>query len=68
MILTILFSKVGENLVSKFSKNDKAVFEQFFQNRVSLSIFVDPPQVNEVINIINSLNLNKSVGHDNILL
>ena len=27
---------------------------------------MEPPRVNEVINIINSLNLNKSVGHDNI--
>ena len=60
------FSKVGENLASEFSTNDEAAFELFLQNRVSPSIFMEPPRVNEVINIINSLNLNKSVGHDNI--
>ena len=27
---------------------------------------MEPPRVNEVINLINLLNLRKSVGHDNI--
>ena len=30
------------------------------------SIFMEPPRINKVFNLINSLNLNKSVGHDNI--
>ena len=27
---------------------------------------MEPPRVNEVLNMINSLNLNKFVGHDNL--
>ena len=30
------------------------------------SIFMEPPRINEVLNLINSLSLHKSVGHDNI--
>ena len=29
-------------------------------------MYMEPPQVNKVINLINLLNLCKSVGHDNI--
>ena len=29
-------------------------------------MYMEPPRVNEVINLINSLNLRKLVGHDNI--
>ena len=29
-------------------------------------MFLEPPSINEIINCINSLNVNKAVGHDNI--
>ena len=38
----------------------------FLRNKVKSSIYFDPPRINEVINLINSLNLSKTVGQDNI--
>jgi len=36
------------------------------KSKVKLSIFMEPPRINEVTNLMYSLNLRKSVGHDNI--
>ena len=58
------FSTIGEKLTDKFS--DSKTYKQFLQNRVSSTVYMEPPKINEVINVINSLNLHKSVSHDNI--
>ena len=58
------FSTIGKKLTDKFS--DSETYKRFFRNRISSTIYMDPPRVNEVLNVINSLNLHKSVGLDNI--
>ena len=59
------FSTIGEKLAENFDSNDCG-FAHFLRNEVKSSIYFDPPRINEVINLINSLNLSKAVGHDNI--
>ena len=59
------FSTIGEKLAENFDSNDSG-FAHFLRYKVKSSIYFDPPRINEVINLINSLNLSKAVGHDNI--
>ena len=59
------FSTIKEKLAENFDSNDSG-FAHFLRNKVKSSIYFDPPRINEVINLINSLNLSKAVGHDNI--
>ena len=59
------FSTIGEKLAENFDSNGSG-FVHFLHNKVKSSINFDPPRINEVINLINSLNLSKAVGHDNI--
>ena len=61
------FSNVGKNLAKNFDSTENETYRQFLSKSVSSSIYMEPPRVNEVLNMINSLNLNKSVGHDNLL-
>ena len=56
---------IGEKLAENFDSNDSG-FAHFLCNQVKSSIYFDPPRINEVMNLINSLNLSKAVGHDNI--
>ena len=58
------FSNIWENLTAKFKSGNPETYKVYFRNRVRSSIFTEPPRVNEVKNIMNSLNLCKSVGHD----
>ena len=58
------FSTIGKKLTDKLS--DSETYKQFLRNRISSTIYIEPPRVNEVLNVINSLNIYKSVGHDNI--
>lgn len=60
------FCNIGENLAKNFQKYDKTNFKKFLRNRNPASLYLEPARVNEVINLINSINVNKSVGHDNI--
>ena len=39
---------------------------QLLCKSVSSSIYLKTPSVNDVLNVINSLDLNKSLGHDNL--
>ena len=59
------FSTIGEKVAENFDSNDNG-FAHFLRNKVKSSIYLDAPRINEVINLINSLNSNKAVGHDNI--
>ena len=62
------FTEVGESIaknVADISTNKKD-YTKYLKNSVSNSIFLDPPQPMEIFNTINSLNLNKACGHDNI--
>ena len=52
-------------MAENFDSNDSG-FAHFLRNKVKSSIYFDHPRINEMINLINSLNLSKAVGHDNI--
>ena len=53
----VLFSQVGENLSKTFNDNTPCNFKQFLVNNVDSSIFMEPPRINKVFNLINSLGL-----------
>ena len=59
------FPNVGRNLAKNFDSTDNETYRQFLSKTVSSSIYMEPPIINEVLNLINSLNLNKSLDHDN---
>ena len=40
--------------------------KDFLINRVKSTIFLEPASVNEILNIINELNVNKAAGYDDI--
>ena len=46
----------GENFAKKFDNVDKNSYKQFFQNKVKSSEYLIPSGVDEVIDLINSLN------------
>ena len=50
-----------------YHSTDNETYRQFLSKSVSSSIYMEPFRVNEVLNIINFLNLNKSVGNDNFI-
>ena len=41
-------------------------FLKLKKKHTTLSFFLEPPTVNEILKLICSLNVNKAVGHDNI--
>ena len=53
----VLYSKVGENLSKTFNDNTPCNFKQLLVNNVDSSIFMEPPRINEVFNLINSSGL-----------
>ena len=64
--LNDFFSNVGKNLAKNIDSPGNKTYRQFLSKRVSSSICTEPPRVNEMLNMINILNLNKSLGHDNL--
>ena len=62
------FSHIGENLAAKFKYDNAETYKLYLPNKITSSILMKPPRVNEVKNLINFLNLRKSVRHDNISL
>ena len=60
------FSNIGENLADKFKSDNPETYKLYLRNKVKSSIFMEPPRTNRVKNLMNFLNLRKSVGHDNI--
>ena len=48
------------------NSSDDSSYKRFLRYRIKSSIFLEPPRVNEVIIVINSLNSHKSHGHDDI--
>ena len=58
------FSTMGKQLADKFS--DSKTYTRFLRNRINSKIYLKLLRINEVINVINSLKLHKSVSHDNI--
>ena len=60
------FCNIGKKLADKILGNESCTFLNYLSNRVSQSICLKPPELNEIINSIHSLNVSKAIGHDNI--
>ena len=60
------FCSIGSNLADKFSQSAPNPSSQYLEKRVSPSIYLDVPNLSEIINAIQALSLNKAIGHDNI--
>ena len=60
------FCSIGANLADKFNQSAPSSLSQYLEQRVSPSIYLDVPNLSEIINAIQALSLNKSIGHDNI--
>ena len=60
------FCSIGANLASKFDNSAPSSFSRFLKCHVSLSIYLDVPHLTEIINVFNSLNINKAVGYDSV--
>ena len=60
------FASIGNNLADKIYNNDNNMFAKYLGQRVASSIYLEPPKLNEVYNLIHSLGLCKSSEHDQI--
>ena len=60
------FCSIGENFSNSATSHENYEFRDYLSNRVSSSTFLDSPCLSEIVKSIQSLNLNKAVGHDNI--
>ena len=60
------FRTIGEKLPNKIPTYQENHFQTYLTKRVSESMFLEPANITEIVNIILSLNVNKAVGHDNI--
>ena len=60
------FSNIGKNLASSCNNSLKTDFTKFMKNSICSSIYLEPPQIDEIFKIILSLNPKKSCGYDNI--
>ena len=60
------FVQIGELIAKKAKLVNETNFKTFLNNSKTQSIVLDPPQPIEIYNIINSLNINKACGYDNI--
>ena len=60
------FCTIGKKLADKILDNENHTFLNYLSNCISQSIYLKRPELNQNINNINSFNLNKVIGHDNI--
>ena len=60
------FCTIGKKLANNISLQSNEPFKIFLKKRTASSFFLEPPTVNEIVELICSLNVNKAVGHDNI--
>ena len=60
------FCSIGASLADKFNQCAPSSLSQYLEQRVSPSIYLDVPNLSEIINAIQALSLNKSIGRDNI--
>ena len=60
------FVEIGHLIAKSVSTTETPDFKSFLKNPVSQTIVLEPPQPIEIFNAINSLNLHKAFGYDNI--
>ena len=60
------FCTIREKLANKISTQDPRNFKCFMKQRISTSIFLEPPNLYEITDHLRNLNVNKAMGHDNL--
>ena len=60
------FCTIGEKLSNKVPIYQANHFQTYLAKRVSESMYLESANINEIVNTILSLNVNKAVGHDKI--
>ena len=60
------FSNIGKNLASSCNNSLKIDFTKFIKNSICSSMYLQPPQIDKIFEIILSLKPKKSCGYDNI--
>ena len=60
------FISIGKKLADNINNTPNSFYKFLPKREESTSIYFEPPRYNEVYNIIHSLKINKSTGHDNV--
>ena len=60
------FCSVDEELANAASSHSDHDFRLHIKNRVTDTIYLEPPNINEIANALLTLSVNKAVSHDNI--
>ena len=60
------FAEIGLQISNTVNTNNASNFKAYLRNSVSQSIFPEHPEPNEILNIICSLNVDKTSSYDNI--
>ena len=60
------FAEKGLQISNTINTYNASNFKAYLRNSVSQSIFLEPPESNEILNIICSLNIHKASGYDYI--
>ena len=60
------FCSIAKTLAKHIPHSNIPTYRNYFTNLVSSPIFLSTPSINEIINVIYSLNVNKTLGHNNI--
>ena len=62
----MFFCSIGENLAKDIPCQDNRKFMSYVRNQNSSSMFLEAPNLYEIIDSLKSLSVNKAVGLDNI--
>ena len=60
------FRSIGKDLAQKISTLPSNRFKSYLKNRVWSSMFLEPPNISKIAALMQALDVNKAVGHDNI--
>ena len=53
--ISTTFFNIGQKLANEIPSSETSQCKTFLNNKVKNTIFLEPPRVNEILNIINSL-------------
>ena len=60
------FAEIGLQISNTVNTNNASNFKAYLKNSISQSIFLEPPEPNEILNIIRSLIIYKTSANDSI--
>ena len=60
------FCAIGEKLANIIPTQNPLKFKTFLKHRISSSLFLEPPNLYEIIDMLRAIKMNKAVGHDDL--